>query len=186
MSVRRRLVRASQTHDAGPTTVTRSVREVSSQATECVESWAHAKGHKRPWSNRRKRSSLLTETASGSDGSAPRFRSHDLLARGKGSGDIRRSTGRLGICVTVAVGTLLLGAQPALADSSGNASCMGIEASAISPPGISDEFPGGAAELMAFIRDLADQLGVPPGAIVKFIAQLHEGSHEACDEAIEG
>lgn len=99
---------------------------------------------------------------------------------------MRRSAGRLGICVTVAVGTLLLGAPVATADSTGNASCMGIEASAISPPGTSEEVPGGAAALSAFIRDSAGQLGVPPGAIVAFIARLHEGSHEACDEAIEG
>jgi hypothetical protein len=99
---------------------------------------------------------------------------------------MRRTTVRVGVCVTVAVGMWLIGAQPAMADSTGNAGCMGIEASAISPPGTSEEVPGGAAELSAFIRDLADQLGVTPGAVVKFIAQLHEGSHEACDEAIEG
>jgi hypothetical protein len=28
--------------------------------------------------------------------------------------------------------------------------------------------------------------GVPPGVIFKTIAYLHEGSHEACDEALEG
>jgi hypothetical protein len=99
---------------------------------------------------------------------------------------MRRLTARLATCVTVALGMLLLGAQAAVADSTGSASCMGIEASAISPPGTSEEVPGGASDLTAFVRDLARQLGVPPGAIIKSIAQLHEGSHEACDEAIEG
>jgi len=117
----------------------------------------------------------------------PQNHSHHHQGVGKREvSDMRRSTGRLGICVTVAVGTLLLGAPAAMADSTGNASCMGIEASAISPPGTSEEVPGGAAELSAFIRDLADQLGVTPGAVVAFIARLREGSHDACDEAIEG
>ena len=63
------------------------------------------------------------------------------------------------------------------------ASCMGHEAAAISPPGSSDEFPDGMPELKAFINDAFP--GVPPGQIYRFIASLHEGSHEACDEALE-
>ena len=61
------------------------------------------------------------------------------------------------------------------------ASCMGHEAAAISPPGSSEEFPDGMPGLKAFI----DNLGVPPGAVYSTIAGLHEGSHEACDEALE-
>jgi hypothetical protein len=99
---------------------------------------------------------------------------------------MRLSSGRFGICVTVAVGTLLLSAPAAMADSTGNSSCIGIEASAISPPGTSEEVPGGAAALSAFIRAEADQAGVTPGAVVASIARLHEGSHEACDRAIDG
>jgi len=62
-----------------------------------------------------------------------------------------------------------------------HASCMGHEAAAISPPGTSDEVPGGMPEFNAFIRSLPGS----PGATMSFIAKLHEGSHEACDEALE-
>jgi len=79
----------------------------------------------------------------------------------------------------------LAGANVARADASGHASCLGIEASAISPAGSSDEFPGGMAEVTSFVNDLARQLGIPPGAIFASLAKLHEGSHEACDEATE-
>ena len=81
---------------------------------------------------------------------------------------------------------LFVGAQAASADAAGPASCVGIEASEISPPGSSDEAPGGVSDLVAVVRDAADQLGVSPGALVSNVAQLHEGSHEACDAAIEG
>jgi len=77
------------------------------------------------------------------------------------------------------------GASTARADASGHASCIGIEASAVYPPRSSDEFPGGMAELIAFVHDLARQLGVSPGAIFATVAKLHEGSPEACDEATE-
>jgi hypothetical protein len=95
------------------------------------------------------------------------------------------------IIVRVAAATLALtgvmqfgSAQAARADASGHASCMGIEASTISPPGSSDEIPGGAAELAAEVKEIAAQLGVSPGAVFSFIASLHEGSHEACDEVL--
>jgi len=73
----------------------------------------------------------------------------------------------------------------ALADANERASCFGLEASAISPPGSSGEFPGGAAEAVSELREAAHELGAPPGAIVSAFASLHEGSHEACDEAFE-
>jgi hypothetical protein len=85
----------------------------------------------------------------------------------------------LSSCVQLAAANL------ARADASGHASCNAIEASALSPPGSSDEFPGGMAEAAAIINDLARQLGIPPGAIFASAAKLHEGSHEACDEATE-
>jgi hypothetical protein len=69
--------------------------------------------------------------------------------------------------------------------ASSSSSCVGIESSSISPPGTSTEFPGGRAQLEQVIRDLARQLGVAPGKIVSQVAHLHEGSHEACDEATE-
>ena len=90
---------------------------------------------------------------------------------------------RLAVATFVAALLALAYAGTASAQASGNASCMGIEASGISPPATSAEFPGGVQELRAFIRGLAGDLGVSPGAVTSFLAKLHEGSHEACDEA---
>jgi hypothetical protein len=72
----------------------------------------------------------------------------------------------------------LASAAPATAEAHGNASCIGVEASGISPPGSSDEFPGGMPELQQFVKD---NLGKPSGAIVSAEAKRHAGSHEACD-----
>lgn len=71
----------------------------------------------------------------------------------------------------------------ASAEAAGGASCMGQEASAVSPPGSSDEIPTG----MLGLRDFVDATfpGVPRGAIFSTIARLHAESHEACDEALE-
>ncbi|MGH9153763.1 MAG: hypothetical protein ACRD03_15485 [Acidimicrobiales bacterium] len=74
-------------------------------------------------------------------------------------------------------------ATGAFADAGDNASCMGHESSAISPPGSSGEFPGGRPQLKAFIDEAFP--GVPPGAVYREIAKLHEVSHEACDAALE-
>jgi hypothetical protein len=63
-----------------------------------------------------------------------------------------------------------------------HASCMGQEAGSISPPGSSEEVPGGMPELMEFFLSLP----ATPGNTVSFVAGLHEGSHEACDEVLEG
>jgi hypothetical protein len=81
---------------------------------------------------------------------------------------------------SVAVAAALI---PAGEAASPKASCIGIEASEISPPGSSEEFPGGVPELGRVVRDIAGALGVPPGAIVSSVAKVHAGSHEACDEA---
>ena len=72
------------------------------------------------------------------------------------------------------------GAGSALADASGRASCVGIEFSSVSPPGSSDEIPGGAAELVAVTKTEA---GGKFGPAASAFAHLHAGSHEACDEA---
>jgi hypothetical protein len=69
-------------------------------------------------------------------------------------------------------------AQPAVADAHANASCIGFEASGIAPAGSSDEFPGGPAELQAYLREA---VGHPTGAIISEVAHQHLGSHEACD-----
>ena len=86
----------------------------------------------------------------------------------------------LGVVMTLAVGPASVAAH----EANGNASCMGIELSAISPPGTSDEVPGGAPELVGDVREIAASLGVPAGAIDAFIAQTKAGSHEACDETL--
>lgn len=63
------------------------------------------------------------------------------------------------------------------------ASCMGIEASALSPPGSSEEAPGGVPDVKAFLDEAAP--GVPPGqAFFSIAGGLRAGSHEACDEAL--
>ena len=87
----------------------------------------------------------------------------------------KRSTLGLG---AVAAALVLGSAGPAAADAAGNASCLGFEASGVAPPGSSDEFPGGVAELQRFLRDA---FGHPTGSIVSEAAHLHLGSHEACD-----
>jgi hypothetical protein len=82
---------------------------------------------------------------------------------------------RVGVtAIVLALGT----AGPAVADARGNASCLGFEASGIAPNGSSDEFPGGDAELQAFLHD---NFPHPSGAIVSEAAHQHLGSHEACD-----
>jgi hypothetical protein len=85
--------------------------------------------------------------------------------------------------VVVATVAFAASAAPAFSDAGARASCMGIEASSISPPGSSGEVPGGMPEFRRFIRETFP--GTPPGAVSRTIAKLHEGSHEACDEAIE-
>jgi hypothetical protein len=74
---------------------------------------------------------------------------------------------------------------PAASAAAGHASCIGIEASAVSPPGSSDEAPGGMRDIVVFIQQSAADAGIRPGTIVASVARLHAGSHEACDEATE-
>lgn len=71
-------------------------------------------------------------------------------------------------------------------EPNGAASCMGIEHAAISPPGTSYEEPGGSRQFVGEVKALAAGLGVPPGALMRFIASLQAGSHEDCDEALGG
>jgi hypothetical protein len=91
--------------------------------------------------------------------------------------------------LTAVILTLVAPAGTAFADvgsvSSTHASCMGIEAAAISPPGSSTEAPGGVPDIKAFLDQVAP--GVPPGtAFFSIAARLHQGSHAACDEALGG
>jgi len=91
------------------------------------------------------------------------------------------------LMVIVFLLSLLLGfasvfSTPALADANGHASCAGLESSGISPPGSSDEEPGGRAQLAHEIKSLAGQNQIPPGAIVSGVfAHSHAGSHDLCD-----
>jgi hypothetical protein len=95
----------------------------------------------------------------------------------------QRIMGNTVVTVALVAGLQVAGTQAAWADASGQASCVGLESSSVTPPGTSDEFPGGRAQLSHVINGLAGELGVSPGAIVSSVARLHEGSHEACDEA---
>jgi hypothetical protein len=99
----------------------------------------------------------------------------------------RRSVRRM---LTSMVLALAVAAAPSAAfaadEPNGNASCMGLEQASISPPGTSDEAPGGARQFVGEVKELAAFFGVQPGALFSFIAGLHAGSHADCDEALEG
>jgi formylmethanofuran:tetrahydromethanopterin formyltransferase len=88
--------------------------------------------------------------------------------------------------VRLAVGALLLfvTAGAAFAEAGRPASCMGHESSGVSPPGSSEEIPDGRKGLNVLIK--SEFPDAPPGAAISTIAKLHEGSHEACGEALEG
>jgi hypothetical protein len=78
--------------------------------------------------------------------------------------------------------TLACFATPSAFAASPQASCMGHEASSLSPPGSSDELPGGMKDFAAFAQANLS----PPGVLFTTFAHLHAGSHEMCDEAVEG
>jgi hypothetical protein len=86
---------------------------------------------------------------------------------------------RIRVVVALASASLLAAgvAQSAMGDASGNASCVGIEASGVSPPGTSEEAPGGMAELVRNTKAEAGKFG----PAVSAFARVHAGSHEACD-----
>jgi len=104
--------------------------------------------------------------------------------------DGRRRSARslvLGALLALAIGTVVAPAAALAADEpNGAASCMGLEQASISPPGSSDEEPGGARQFVGQVKELGTFLGVRPGGLFSFIARLHAGSHAACDEALEG
>jgi hypothetical protein len=70
-----------------------------------------------------------------------------------------------------------ISAVPAFGDASGAASCVGIEASSISPPGSSDEFPGGMKQLVTETKAAFGTFG----PVISGFAKVHAGSHELCD-----
>ena len=100
----------------------------------------------------------------------------------------RRRSHRLSLVAVLglAIGALTFpGLVAGAEEPNGSASCMGLELASISPPGTSEEEPGGATQFVGEIKEFAAFLGVPAGGLLSFIASLHAGSHEACDEALE-
>jgi hypothetical protein len=89
--------------------------------------------------------------------------------------------------VVAALGLLVaaLVPTPAFANASGKASCLGLEFSDVSPPGSSSEYPDGGPGVVAHVTELAAAMGFKNrGDLFSFIAKLHEGSHENCDETL--
>jgi hypothetical protein len=76
----------------------------------------------------------------------------------------------------------------ALADprENGAGSCAGYEAADVSPPGSEEGVfkQYGMPGILAFIDAIIAGTGLPRGAVIAVLAKLHEGSHEACDEAV--
>lgn len=100
---------------------------------------------------------------------------------------VLRSERRRLVVVVAALGLLVaaLHPAPAFANAGGSASCIGLELSDISPPGTNPEFPDGGPGFVEEVTALAAALGFKNrGDLISFIAKLHEGSHEACDEAL--
>lgn len=85
------------------------------------------------------------------------------------------------VVIGLILGLTLLPSVAAFADAGTHASCIGLEASSISAPGTSDELPGGMPQLTEFLRDTFGH----QGPVVSFVAHIHAGSHEGCDEATE-
>jgi hypothetical protein len=83
------------------------------------------------------------------------------------------------MAVLVAAYVQVAAVQPAFGEAANGASCAGIEASSISPPGSSDEVGGGMRELVAFVNGEAGKFGPAWSAF----AREHAGSHELCDVA---
>jgi hypothetical protein len=103
--------------------------------------------------------------------------------------EVLQSERRRLITVVAALGlfvaVLLVQPTSAFANAGANASCVGLELSDISPPGTHPEFPDGAPGFVAEVTELAAALGFKNrGDLISFIAKLHEGSHENCDEAL--
>ena len=86
------------------------------------------------------------------------------------------------ICATLGAGAF---ADPR---EGGRASCLGLEASDVSPPGSEDGTFSqlGMPGILAFIDTLigAGVVGPTRGAAIAVLAKLREGSHEACDAAV--
>lgn len=101
---------------------------------------------------------------------------------------VRLATWTAAVTLLVTAGVIQADTTMATPPEPGNASCMGYEASAVSPPGTSDEAPGGMPGVLA---DL-DEFFVDPdgdgfknrGQVISFFTKLPADSHEGCDEAL--
>jgi hypothetical protein len=84
------------------------------------------------------------------------------------------------VCV-VAVAGLALTAPGAFGDPPGAPSCVGSGSSALAPGQAANPFavPGARADVSRAVQAIADALGVPPGQVVKALAQQH-GTAEEC------
>ena len=85
------------------------------------------------------------------------------------------------VLIALVIGVMVIPAGAAFADAGANASCVGIESSAISPKGSSDELPGGRPQVNGILRDALGTHGI--GAVIAQVAKIHAGSHEGCDAA---
>lgn len=85
------------------------------------------------------------------------------------------------VLIGLVIALVVIPAGAAMADAGSNASCVGLEASAISPAGTSEEFVGGMPQLVSILHEAFP--GVPLGQIIAQVAKIHAGSHEGCDEA---
>ena len=96
-------------------------------------------------------------------------------------------TSAAGIGLLLAAGAVHGTAAVAAPPEPGNASCMGYEAPHVSPPGTSEEAPGGMPNVL---NDL-DEFFIDPdgdfnnrGQIISFFTKLPADTHEGCDEAL--
>ena len=86
------------------------------------------------------------------------------------------------LVLTLVAGLTVAGSDSASAAPGETTSCIGHEASDVSPPGSNDEAPAGMPDLLAFVDSLGQK---NRGVVISSLAHLHEGSHAACDAAVE-
>src|SRR5919108_2437611 len=91
----------------------------------------------------------------------------------------RSKAGLVALAAALLIAFALGPTQTAFAAAAGPASCMGHEASNLSPPGSSEELPAGMRGFNAFFRENFPD--TPSGSFISTIAKLQEGSHAACD-----
>jgi hypothetical protein len=85
--------------------------------------------------------------------------------------------------LTLVAGFALAPLSTAFADpeEGSPASCRGFEANAV-PPGSSSEEPNGQQSVLAIVDSIVAAFGLKNrGAVMVILAQLHLGSHEACE-----